>query len=412
MEIIVKAKQKIWSRVSLMIVLAVFSALAMSAITAPRAFAAGDAYFSISPSSGSYKVGNTFSVSVYETSNATDQTEGVQANLSYNSSLLQWQSNTLGAFNAICGTNSGGSGSVNVACASTSTVSGTQLVVSINFKVLASGTASVSMVPGPGSTPTDIQNSTEQSVWNGALKSASFSLSAASTSSGSTGTKSNSTSSSGSTSPSPSPAPKPAPSPSPKTTPTTTTQPGGATNQVDNAAVTIIVTDTNGQPIKNAKVTLDSKTTMYTDAQGKANFSVESAGSHAVTVTAPGKKTYQTRITLAANESVPLELQLTSASSSGLIFGIVGLVGLLLIAGGMFYFFKPKLPWTRNAGQFIPPSAASQPPVVGFNSSQPSPPAPRPPAPAQAAAPAASVPQHRSTTTSGFDSLDGMRRKF
>jgi len=177
------------------------------------------------------------------------------------------------------------------------------------------------------------------------------------------------------------------------------------------------VTDTNGQPIKNAKVTLDGKTTMYTDAQGKANFSAESAGSHAVTVTAPGKKTYQTRVTLAANESVPLELQLTSASSNGLIFAIVGIVGLLLIAGGVLYFFRGSLPWGRGSDHFIPPSAANQPPVVGFNNNQPTPPRPAVPAPPAPTAPraaavtAANAPQNRGTT-SGFDSLDGMRRKF
>lgn len=410
METIVKGKLKIILRPHLIAVLTLLGAMVFGAMTAPHAFAAGDAYFTLSPSGGSYKVGNSFTVTVYEYSSAGDNTEGVQANLSYNSSLLQWQSNTAGAFSALCGQNSGGGGSVNFGCAATSTLSGTQPVVSISFKVLASGTASVNMVSGPGATPTDILNSSEQSVWDGSLKSANFSLSASSTSSGSTSTKSSTPSSSKSTTPSLAPAPKPTPNPSP--TPTSTTQPGGASNQADNAAITIIVTDTNGQPIKNAKVTLDNKMTMYTDTQGKANFSVESAGSHAVTVTAPGKKTYQTRVTLAANESVPLELQLTSASSSGLIFGIVGVVGLLLIAGGVFYFFRPKLPWARDSGQFIPPSAASQPPVVGFNSSQPSPPAPRPSAPAQPAATAANVPQHRATTTSGFDSLDGMRRKF
>lgn len=399
-------KHKVRFRPHLFAALALLGAVVFSALPAPHAFAAGDAYFTLSPSGGSYKIGNSFTITVYEHSSAGDNVDAAGVNLSYNASLLQWTGNSTGAF-TLCGSNSGGGGSVSVQCASSSTVSGTQTVASVSFKVLASGTANVNMTSG-----SDIDNGSGTSVWDGSLKSAGFSLTGTTTSSGSGSTSTKSSTPSSTTSPSPAPAPKPTPSPSPTPTPTTTTQPGGATNQVDNAAVTIIVTDTNGQPIKNAKVTLDGKTTMYTDAQGKANFSVESAGSHAVTVTAPGKKPYQTKVTLSANESVPLELQLASASSNGMIFGVVGVVGLLLIAGGAFYFFRGQLPWGRGtAGQFIPPSAASQPPVVGFNNSQPTPPAPRPPAPTPPAAPAAGAQQHRAST-SGFDSLDGMRRKF
>lgn len=394
-----KGKQKFKFRIRLVLALAFVSALALSVISAPHAFAVGDAYFSLSPSSGSYTVGNSFTVTVYETSSAGDNTNAAQANLSYNASLLQFNSSSLGAF-TLCTNNGGGGGSVSVACAASSTQSGTQAVVSVSFKVIASGTASVNLTSG-----SDIDSTSGSSVWDGALKSASFNLSAPATSSGSTGTKTSATPKT--TSPTPAPAPTPTP---PTPSPTTTQQPGGASNQQANAAVTIIVTDTNGKPVKNAKVTLDGKTTMYTDAEGKANFAVETAGSHSVEVTAPGKKPYHTNVTLAANESVPLELQLTSASSNGLLYGIAGVVGLLLVAGGVLYFFRAKLPWLHGSEQFVPLSAASQP-IVGYNGSQ-NIPQPTVLTPTSTPAPNPPQPQPQQRGTSSHDSLDGMRRRF
>ena len=372
-------------------VLGFISALVLSALSTSQVFAAGDAYFSLSPSGGSYTVGSTFTVNVSEKSSASDNVNAVQASISYDSSKLQYISSSLGDF-TLCTSNSGGGGSVNLACAATSTqTSGT--VVYVTFKAIASGSASFNL----GSS-SDIDSTSGSSVWDHNTKSASFNISAPAAASSSSSTKSSST-----------PAPTPPPSPTSKpttTTPTTpTTQTGSNTTQLDNAAVTIIVMDTNGQPVNNAKVTLDGSTTMYTNSQGKANFSVESAGSHNVTVTAPGKKPYTTKVTLTANQSIPLELQLTAASSNGALYGAIGVIGALVLLGTGFYFFRAKLPFLHK-NQFIGVSA-TQSPIAGYNSNNPTP----APQPVPVRPPSSSNgPQQRSSF--GTDSVDGMRRRF
>src|ERR1700689_844401 len=65
--------------------------------------ATGDAYFSLSPASGSYTVGNTIVLSVSETSTSGDNTNAAQVNLSYPTALLQYQSITLNGPFALCG---------------------------------------------------------------------------------------------------------------------------------------------------------------------------------------------------------------------------------------------------------------------------------------------------------------------
>lgn len=375
--------------------LLILSILLCVAQTAP-VLAAGDATFSLFPSGGSYTVGNTFTVTVSETSAAADNTLGAQANLSYNSSLLQWEGNSLGVFNTICGANTGGGGSVSIACAQTNPVGGgTQTVAAITFKVLASGTTSVSMVPGPGGTPTDIQNSSG-SVWSGNLPVANFSLANAPVSSGSSGSsKPASTSTPRSTS---STAPKPA-----TTTPTTATtaQPKTTTKPPVLSYVTIIVTDTAGQPIKGAKVVLDGNYVVYSDSQGKANFTTENAGSHSVTITDPGKKPYQTKVTLTAGQSIPIELQLTSAQSNSWLYIVLGIILALIAVGVILWFLKPswlRLPWGRKPVAFSPA-------VVSSIDNQPVHPNP-------AQSPLPGWPHDKPGTPTQQDSFDGMRRKF
>lgn len=398
-----KGKQKFKFRPQLITALAFIGAFVFSALPTPQVFAAaaGDAYFSLSPSGGGHTVGSTFTVTVSVWSSAGDSTAAVQANLSYDASLLQYTGSSLGAFNSICGQDSGGGGSVNVGCASTSVKTGSQDVVYISFKAIATGNASVNIVTGPSGTPTDIENQSGSSVWDGSLKSTSYSITAAS--SGSSGSSTTPKSSSSANSKTATPTPTPSPSPTSKPT-TTTTQTGSSTTQVDNAAVTIIVMDTNGRPVANAKVVLDNSTVMYTNSQGKANFSVESAGSHDVTVTAPGKKPYQTKVTLTANQSIPLELQLTSASSNGALYGVIGILGVLILLGVGFYFFRSKLPFLRKA-QFTGASSAMQSPIVGYDSSRPTP----APQPVRPTTPSNGPQQHSSF---GTDSVDGMRRRF
>lgn len=160
-------------------------------LTVPdTALAAGTASFSFSATSGSYHVGDTINISISETSALSDNVNAVQTDLSYNTSFLQYQSTTLTGPFTICATNSGGGGSVSLACASPSTVSGTQAVATISFKVLATGSTAVSMA-----STSDIDNNLGSSVWDGILPSASFTLTAASSSSGGGGGSSSSNSS-------------------------------------------------------------------------------------------------------------------------------------------------------------------------------------------------------------------------
>lgn len=396
-----KGRQKFKFRPQLLTALAFIGAFVFSALPTPQVLAANDAYFSLSPYSSSQTVGSSFTLTVTETSTSGDQTNSVQANLTYNGSLLQYTGMSYGAFTG-CAAPSGGGGSISIPCAylapplpAPNYLTGTQVVAYISFKVLASGSTTVNLVSS-----SNIDNTGGSSVWDGVTKSASYSLSAASSGS-SSAPKSNTSSSTKTTTPSPTPAPAPNPTSKP-----TTTQQSGTNTQQDNAAVTIIVMDTNGQPVANAKVVLDNSTVMYTNSQGKANFSVESAGSHDVTVTAPGKKPYQTKVTLTANQSIPLELQLTSASSSGGLYAVIGIIGVLILLGVGFYFFRSKLPFLHKA-QFTGASAAMQSPIVGYNSSRPTP-MPQP-VPVRPTTPS-NGPQQRSSF--GTDSVDGMRRRF
>lgn len=325
--------------------------LTFSVMSTLPVFAAGDASFSISPSSGSYTVGSNFTVTIDETSSSGDNTNAVQANLSYDASILQYTSSSLGVF-TLCTQNGGGSGSANFACAATSSQNGTQEVAAINFKVIASGAASVAMTSG-----SNIDNTSGTSVWNGSLPSASFSLKAPATTASPQASVS-----------SPTYIPSTMPSVSTKTAQKTTT-PSKSTASTRTksvvkapmlAAVTIIVVDANGQPVKGAKVVLDGKNTEYSDNQGKANFSVEASGSHTVTVTDPGKQPYHTKVVLIAGQSVPIELQLANAKSFGLLYRVFSAMGVLLLVGLCYWLFKSRfsrLPWAHDVTtQFASPA--------------------------------------------------------
>ncbi len=136
----------------------------------------GDAYFSLSPSSGSYSVGSSFNVNIYETAQTSDNVQGVNVILAYDSSDLQFNSvSETGSPFSLVAKSSGGNGSVQVAEASTATVSGgQQLVATINFTVITANSpnpTTISIANG-----SDIQTASLTSVWNGALTSASFTL--------------------------------------------------------------------------------------------------------------------------------------------------------------------------------------------------------------------------------------------
>src|SRR5262249_19713978 len=135
----------------------------------------GTASFSLSPSSGTYTVGNSINVTIYETSAAGDNVQGVQANLSYNTTDLQFNSvSESGSPFTLVGQSTGGSGLVQVGEASTSTVTGQQLVAVVNFTVLNNTAPNPTVIST--TTGSDIQNSSLKSVWNGTNASASYTL--------------------------------------------------------------------------------------------------------------------------------------------------------------------------------------------------------------------------------------------
>ena len=193
-------KMKIIVKPSNRLILILF-AMVFGLSTPSQTLAAGSASFTVSPSSGSYHVGDTVNFSISETSTAGDNVDAVEADLTYNASQLQYQSTSLTGPFTICAKNSGGGGSVNLACASSSTVSGTQLIATITFKVLATGTATISMA-----STSDIDNTSGTSVWDGITPSSSYALSSSS-SSQSSGSSGSSSSSNTCTSQAPSSAP-------------------------------------------------------------------------------------------------------------------------------------------------------------------------------------------------------------
>ncbi len=115
------------------------------------AIAAGpSATMSLTPSSGTYSAGVSIVVSIYEDSGA-NQVNGVQANLSYPTSKLQYVSSTNSGSTAFPTVlqNTGGGGSVQIGVGNLSTSStGSQLVATVTFTALAAGSATVDFASG------------------------------------------------------------------------------------------------------------------------------------------------------------------------------------------------------------------------------------------------------------------------
>ncbi|MBX4197188.1 hypothetical protein KW801_01370 [Candidatus Saccharibacteria bacterium] len=106
----------------------------------------------LTPASQTLGASTSFSVQVRENSGTTS-VNAVQANLSYNTSLLTFVSiSTTGTAFATTAQTTGGSGSINIAlgtCGGCSAVTGDQLVATINFTTTATGgTASVPFTTG------------------------------------------------------------------------------------------------------------------------------------------------------------------------------------------------------------------------------------------------------------------------
>ncbi|MGB4758691.1 MAG: cohesin domain-containing protein [Candidatus Saccharimonadales bacterium] len=100
----------------------------------------------LTPVSGSYTVGNNVVLAVREDSLAAP-VNGVQANLTYPASLLQFQSaNNTGSGFTLMLQNTGGGGTVQLGVGLLGdSLTGDQLVGTITFTVLAAGSAQVSI---------------------------------------------------------------------------------------------------------------------------------------------------------------------------------------------------------------------------------------------------------------------------
>lgn len=210
-------------------------ALVVSVAAAPTASAADPTSLYLSPSSGTYSVGNTFNVVVRENS-GSNQVVGVQANISYSTSKLSYVSYTSsGSFDIAPENPSGNTGLLKFTRGSITPRTGVQDVVTIKFKAIASTSATaVSFASGsdvtkycPGCAVTD-----DYSL-HPTMSGASYKIAAAS-------------------SPSPSPAPPPPPSSGGTTSKTSSSGSRGSTSS--STGGTSSSRDTTAPKISNVTV--------------------------------------------------------------------------------------------------------------------------------------------------------------
>ena len=212
------------------------TAMVVSGLRPEATQAAASAKLYLSPSSGSYKVGTSFTVSVRENS-GTEPVNAVQADLSYPGSKLQFVSTSLsGSAFAISAGTSGGNGSVSIALGSTTARTGDQLIAKVTFKVLAGGTSGAVSFAGSSAVLSANTNTNIVSTKTGA----SFSLVKPTTS-----------------------TPTPTPKPTPKPAPTTSPKPSTSTH----SSTTSIAPQNNPKPVTvpdNSKVQVSAPATVQT----------------------------------------------------------------------------------------------------------------------------------------------------
>lgn len=116
-----------------------------AAALAPAASAAGTATLSFSPSSGTFAKGSVLAVGVYEDS-GSDTVNAVQANFSYPSSLLSCYGSSPIASSSAFGVDAQdvcSGGTVKIGRGAMTAVSSSQLIATVSFQVIASGTAAL-----------------------------------------------------------------------------------------------------------------------------------------------------------------------------------------------------------------------------------------------------------------------------
>jgi len=267
----------------------------------------GSVPMTLSPSSGSYTVGSTITVNVYENSGSTG-INTFEADLTYNSSVLQLNTDSSYTYinksdfsfdapeastgNLIClgGGDMGG------------TVTGNVMLATIQFKAIAAGTASVSFLgqgngcaaAGTGTALLTVINGNQtENLWNGTTSAGTFTItnpptstsgskSSSSTSSSSTASKSSTSSSSTNSTPNKS-------SSSAASSTTTTLSSALPVNTL----VSIKVVDSKGNPLDNVKVNLNSTISALTNSSGIASFIGVNPGNYTATINVNGQTSSQ-----------------------------------------------------------------------------------------------------------------------
>lgn len=280
-----KIKSYLVVLLSVLIVLPFFNAVNVNALD--------NVTLTLTKSSGTYKVGESFTVTINENS-ATEGINAVQADLTYDKNLLQFVSvDESGSAFSIAGPITSGGGVVNIPRATTGSLTGIKKVASVKFKVIATGDAKINFA----SSSAIVRTSDTTDIWNHAAFGGRYSL----------------VSSSSTPSPSPStntpdepaaedksnPDTKPGSAPAkvepgaPKTSIKSETPPGAVVTQPSvrpgESLVAIKIVDKNSEPVEGATVQIDENHTAKTDKEGIASFTGVSEGLYNVNVTIDGK---------------------------------------------------------------------------------------------------------------------------
>jgi hypothetical protein len=244
----------------------------------------------ISPSSGSYVAGSTFTVAIQENSGQT-MVNAVQADLSYDPSLLEFLDidSSSSAFD-IKALQVGGGGKVSLARAKLgSPLTGNQLIGSVTFKVIgSSGPAAINFMPSSSL----LSSTSNTTIWNGIGTGASYALAA--------------------------------------TGQVTHSAPSLSTTQENLIAVKVV--NSSNQPVVGAKVSLDGSTST-TDPTGIASFYNILPGSRTLAVIADNQTRSQA-ITIDAKPAGGIqihEVKLAAAKYNANVLWYLALMVLILI---------------------------------------------------------------------------------
>lgn len=290
--------------------LAVSLVLLLALMVFGRADAAGSASLALTPGSGQYYVNDTLTVRITENSGG-EGVNAVEADLVYDKNVLQFVSIDASdsAFTIAAPTTTGG-GVVNIPRAIPSvSLTGTQNVASVTFKVIAAGNSSITFA---GSSAI-VKTSGTQNIWNGAAGGGSYSFvnrpaapsggsSSPAPSGGSSGSSSGSTTKPGGSSSGSKPSSGGSSAGGGSTGGSSGSQSSGGDSSSSSADtgtpvtstdangyfVAIKVLDENSKPVKGAVVSLDNQQTAKTDAEGVAGFLSVANGNHTINVSYSG----------------------------------------------------------------------------------------------------------------------------